>query len=459
MGVTVLDERKFLADLRKQNEEAFLKAVTRYDDQVAPSMRARGYKLKNRSARTVAFIFGEICFERNRWYKKGTCKVPVDEWLGLEKHSRFSMELIYQINQISTCTTYRKTADLIEFMTGINLTKDTVLKAVKRAAALKKEQEEYDLLSLTEVTEENKKSPERLYIEGDGVWVKTRSKQGEEAKYSNISHYVIHTGSEQVGQSKRRQLKNKKNVLSLSGSKAKEQALDYVHQTYKTGKGTTLITNSDGGPGYGGKVFKDFAAAFKVQRHEHFWDPYHLQQEIEKNYKAQPEELKELLKQAIYQHDFDLLQTTIDTTESLIDDEEETASFQDFARRLKRNFSYTKPASLRNLPKKGIGVMESQHRRLTYRMKNQGMIWSLEGAEIMANMILAVEEGTLRELFFGDWRKASQKMKGLDKVSGGKVRKYMNHLDSLKRNFQIGEGRKAHKARRQSHKKGATILR
>ena len=138
MGVTVLDERKFLADLRKQNEEAFLKAVTRYDDQVAPSMRARGYKLKNRSARTVAFIFGEICFERNRWYKKGTCKVPVDEWLGLEKHSRFSMELIYQINQISTCTTYRKTADLIEFMTGINLTKDTVLKAVKRAAALKK---------------------------------------------------------------------------------------------------------------------------------------------------------------------------------------------------------------------------------------------------------------------------------------------------------------------------------
>ena len=174
MGVTVLDERKFLEDLRKQNEEAFLKAVTRYDDQVAPSMRARGYKLKNRSARTVAFIFGEICFERNRWYKKGTCKVPVDEWLGLEKHSRFSMELIYQINQISTCTTYRKTADLIEFMTGINLTKDTVLKAVKRAAALKKEQEEYDLLSLPEVTEENKKSPERLYIEGDGVWVKTR---------------------------------------------------------------------------------------------------------------------------------------------------------------------------------------------------------------------------------------------------------------------------------------------
>lgn len=449
MGVTVLDERKFLADLRKQNEEAFLKAVTRYDDQVAPSMRARGYKLKNRSARTVAFIFGEICFERNRWYKKGTCKVPVDEWLGLEKHSRFSMELIYQINQISTCTTYRKTADLIEFMTGINLTKDTVLKAVKRATALKKEQEEYDLLSLPEVTEENKKSPERLYIEGDGVWVKTRSKQGEEAKYSNISHYVIHTGSEQIGQSKRRQLKNKKNVLSLKVSKAKEQVLDYVYQTFKTDQKTILITNSDGGSGYGDSVFKEFAAALQVQQHEHFWDPYHIKQEIERNYRQKPRELRELLWQAIKKHDKPLLHTALDTTESLIEDEEETVTFQDFAKRLIRDFQYTKPASLRNLPKKGIGVMESQHRRLTYRMKNQGMIWSIEGAEIMANMILAVEEGSLRDLFFGDWRKAAKKLKELDKLSGGKIKKKVNRLKRLKRNVKIEAGRKVHRGRRQ----------
>lgn len=449
MVVTVLDERKFLADLRKQNEEAFLKAVTRYDDQVAPSMRARGYKLKNRSARTVAFIFGEICFERNRWYKKGTCKVPVDEWLGLEKHSRFSMELIYQINQISTCTTYRKTADLIEFMTGINLTKDTVLKAVKRAAALKKEQEEYDLLSLPEAKEKNKKSPERLYIEGDGVWIKTRSKQGEEAKFSNISHYVIHTGSEQVGQSKRRQLKNKKNVLSLKVSKAKEQVLDYVYQTFKTDQKTILITNSDGGSGYGDSVFKEFAAALQVQQHEHFWDPYHIKQEIERNYRQRPRELRELLWQAIKKHDKPLLHTALDTTESLIEDEEETVTFQDFAKRLIRDFQYTKPASLRNLPKKGIGVMESQHRRLTYRMKNQGMIWSIEGAEIMANMILAVEEGSLRDLFFGDWRQAAKKLKELDKLSGGKIKKKVNRLKRLKRNVKIEAGRKVHRGRRQ----------
>ncbi len=89
---------------------------------------ARGYKLKNRSARTVAFIFGEVCFETAG--TKGTRKVR--GWMAwVREHSRFSMELIHQINQISTCTTYRKTADLIEFMTGINLTKDTVLKAVK----------------------------------------------------------------------------------------------------------------------------------------------------------------------------------------------------------------------------------------------------------------------------------------------------------------------------------------
>jgi hypothetical protein len=448
MVVTVLDERKFLADLRKQNEEAFRKAVTRYDDQVAPSMRARGYKLKNRSVRTVAFIFGEVCFERNRWYKNGTCKIPVDEWLGLEKHSRFSLELLYQINHVSTCTTYRKTADLFGFLIGLNLTKDTVLKAVKRATKLREEQEEYDLLALPS-TKDNRQKPESLYIEGDGVWVKTRSEKGEKAKYSNISHYVIHTGSEQVGQSKRRKLKNKKNVLSLKVSKAKEQVLDHVYQTFKTDQETILITNSDGGAGYGDSVFKEFAAALQVQQHEHFWDPYHIKQEIERNYRQKPWELKELLWQAIKNHDKSLLHTVLDTTESLIEDEEETMTFQDFAKRLIRDFQYTKPAALRKIPKKGIGVMESQHRKITYRMKNQGMIWSLAGAETMANMILAVEEGSLRELFFGNWRQTAKKMKELDKLSGGKIKKKVNFLKRLKRNIKIEAGRKVHRGRRQ----------
>ena len=83
--------------------------------------------------------------------------------------------------------------------------------------------------------------------------------------------------------------------------------------------------------------------------------------------------------------------------------------------------------------------MESQHRRLTYRMKNQGMIWSLEGAEIMANMILAVEEGTLRELFFGDWRQASKKVKELEKLSGGKIK---TRLNSLQRVYMLGKGKR-----------------
>lgn len=45
--------------------------------------------------------------------------------------------------------------------------------------------------------------------------------------------------------------------------------------------------------------------------------------------------------------------------------------FFDFKSKLLNRFSFTKPAHLRGLPKNGIGVMESQHRKITYRMKHQ----------------------------------------------------------------------------------------
>ena len=48
--------------------------------------------------------------------------------------------------------------------------------------------------------------------------------------------------------------------------------------------------------------------------------------------------------------------------------------------------------------------MESQHRKVTYRMKHRGMYWSLKGAYAMAKMILLERMDQLEELFFGDWR-------------------------------------------------------
>ncbi|HEY0221648.1 MAG TPA: hypothetical protein VGC17_02475 [Lactovum miscens] len=60
--------------------------------------------------------------------------------------------------------------------------------------------------------------------------------------------------------------------------------------------------------------------------------------------------------------------------------------------------------------------MESQHRKVTYRMKNRGMYWSKNGAETMSQMILQNHEGRLRNLFFGPWKEEFQLIKDLSKV-------------------------------------------
>lgn len=111
---------------------------------------------------------------------------------------------------------------------------------------------------------------------------------------------------------------------------------------------------------------------------------------------------------AVQTYDRKLLKTVLDTTEALILDEEEYYDFQHFRQKLLENFKDTKPAKLRGLSHKGIGVMESQHRQVTYRMKHRGMYWSIKGACAMAKLILLERIDQLEELFFGDWRKDYQ---------------------------------------------------
>ena len=101
------------------------------------------------------------------------------------------------------------------------------------------------------------------------------------------------------------------------------------------------------------------------------------------------------------------MKTVLDTVESLIadGDDEEYYNYFNFRRKILNNFKYTKPAKLRNLSAKGIGVMESQHRKITYRMKHRGMYWSLKGAYTMSRLIILDRINLVDDLFFGNWQK------------------------------------------------------
>ncbi|MGT2754707.1 ISLre2 family transposase [Streptococcus ovis] len=403
-------ENQYLEEFRMENIAIFLKELERYEKEIATSLRARGYTKINKSPRTVLFPFGEITFYRSRWYKDGQCFVPVDEKLGLEKNSRFSPEFLYHISRLSTYMSYRQVVEVVELVYGLFITKDTVLKAVRKATALIKEQSEYRFLG----EEKNeKRKPKYLYIEGDGVFLKANSH--ERSKYNaELTHFVVHEGCDEMTET-RSSLQNKKEFVAV-GKGAREALLDYLYNHYDL-TDTILITNSDGGSGYSPAVFRDIAKAMNVKQHEHFWDAYHVNKIINDLSRGFSFDAGRILSEAIARHDRKKLRLALDTIESMIEDEEETKNFQKIYRRFISDFRYTKPAKMRGLSSKGIGIIESQHRKITYRMKNQGMSWSISGLETMSQLILLRHEGNMRDLFFGTWREEYKKINDLDKIS------------------------------------------
>ena len=183
LDTKIIDEREFVEKFKEKNLQGFHKFVSDYDNYIAPTMRARGYKFVNYAERTVTFTFGQVTFSRRRWYKNGKCRIPVDEKLGLEKRIAYSKELLYQITKLATMLPYRKVVEVIELMYQVYITKDTVLKAIKLASQLLDEKEDYRYYS-DEVVVKKINAPV-IYLEGDGV------ESVEEKENNRIKNYHI----------------------------------------------------------------------------------------------------------------------------------------------------------------------------------------------------------------------------------------------------------------------------
>ena len=67
--------------------------------------------------------------------------------------------------------------------------------------------------------------------------------------------------------------------------------------------------------------------------------------------------------------------------------------------------------------------MESQHTKITIRMKNRKMYWGLKGENTLSRMLI-MDSRELRDLWFGSWWQEFEKYKDLpENISeGGKYR-------------------------------------
>lgn len=149
---------------------------------------------------------------------------------------------------------------------------------------------------------------------------------------------------------------------------------------------------------------------------------YHLNRQISDMMKNFPSILEEKLFSAIEKYSKKSARTVLDTAESYIgeDDLDFEEKFKKFKNKLLNNFSYTKLPEQRGIKPGGIGVLESNHTKLCYRMKKQARRWSKEGALTMGKMIIDKAEGKLEELFYGHWREEYEKYRDMNGISAQK---------------------------------------
>ncbi|MDB6183578.1 ISLre2 family transposase [Streptococcus vestibularis] len=400
-----MDERQLKDQCHLASEKAFLAFVARYDEEMTPIMKSKGYTCIHSISRTVAFTFGEMTFKRKRWRRGTEWVVPVDDYLGLKPRARISDELMYQIAYLATMMPYEKVISVVELTYKVSISVGTVVKAVKQGYAILQEREDYRFY---EEGKGDKKEAAMIYIEGDGVMIKARDKDLPN-RHVDLSHFIVHTGCKEATKN-RFVLQEKKEFVGLSNHQVRDQVLDYLYNTFELTEETILLTNSDGGHGYTPYIFKEIAKALGVARHEHFWDAYHVNKKLKDYFNRYAPEMLDPAFEALEKHSKKGLITVLDTTESLLSAEEELEQFESFKRPLLQNFQFTKSPKLRGLDDTVLGVMETQHRKITYRMKKRGMYWTTCGASAMSQMILLAYEGKLRELFFGSWRKEYQQL-------------------------------------------------
>ncbi|HEM3613136.1 TPA: UPF0236 family protein, partial [Streptococcus suis] len=300
------NERHFVEEMDEWRKQEFLKRIRDYDESIAPTMRKNGYKRVDATERTILFTFGEITFSRNRWRRGQKTRYPVDDWLGLKKYMRYSPELIFHMAKHASKLSYREVCRTVWDAYRIQVTKDAVLKATKVAERLLEEKERYRFYLEEEQAPEKIKA-RKIYLEGDGVMVKTTS-AGDERFNTDLAHFLIHTGSKKVGRN-RYILDNKHEIVHKNHEKAKEELLDYLYNHFEITDQTILITNSDNGKGYTKRTFQEIKKALGIKHHEHFWDEYHLNQKLKTFFKPYPETLYNLAQKAIQTHKKPLLIT------------------------------------------------------------------------------------------------------------------------------------------------------
>ena len=370
-----------------------------------------GWKSERSDQRQFTCFFGTVTYRRHLMYdKNGQAHYPVDEAIGLKPRKRYSPDVMMIGAELATAPgmTYRLAADVTKKLAGITISHTSFQRLVKEAgeAQAAMDTEKRDQI-FEDITIPEAPPTQHLYCEADGLYVKGKDKGIE------IKNMLAYTGWEQNG---RRVSLTDRHIFSTVESVDAfwEKGYAVIRHRWDL-SGAHIATNADAASWISEERVHDmFSEAASVVGQ---LDPFHVKRSIRRGLSRQPK-LIPLLEDAITEHNRDRrFKAVVDTALGNAKTEREEKRIEDMRKYLEghwellrdwREVSPNKPENAR-----GMGCMESNQRRLAYRMKRRGMYWSEAGVQAVAKVQQGVANGTLREALLTVWpnRPVTQKLR------------------------------------------------
>ena len=358
------------------------------DEELAKAYSKKDYRVERRDSRTIQGIFGAVTIRRRRMQAPdGKGMHPLDRELGIVPYQRYTPYFQHCVAQIAAKSVYRSTAMALTLLTPVTISHQEVGSLIKKVGEQYAKWEDAQACAEPE-DEAVLKTPEVLYIEGDGVIIR-----GQKQKKIELHRFQIAEGVKVNG--KRRELTGTYCFAGFNRSKTMNQVKQYLEKNYDLSK-TIVISNSDGGAGYSESVFTDITEGCK--RHEHFRDRYHVNKKIKERLNFTEKALVNKLHRCLWDYDREGVSVVLDTVESVAEGKEQETQVSQLRKYLERNWAYLRPIEQRggiDGYKKGIDTCESNHRLYTYRMKKQGRRWGKTGGEAMLKIITGLRNKNL----------------------------------------------------------------
>lgn len=352
----------------------------------------KGYRISRQDQRTIYCLWGELTYRRILLKAEGKKSFyPIDHKMGFDAGKHYSLAVIENIVKVMSTTTSRNTEKILQDLTRINVSHQTVVTlknyAGQKAIAYEKAKAK-KIATVKEIVSDGV-----LAIEGDGIVLKGK-KGGNKEELHRIQ---IYTGVRKNG--KRTMLEGRYCFTGMDQKELIIRVKEYLNNHYNLSE-LTILSNGDGGAGYQVTDFEQMVEGCKA--HLHFRDRFHVNKKIRTRLSFCDKSLVERITRECNNLKITsecIIDQWMDTAASQAQtgkDEEEVERLRAY---LKKNTQYMPTIKQRGIKTNiHLGTAETSHRSYSYRLKRQGRVWSHQGLENMAAVLTAQKNDELNKV-------------------------------------------------------------